>query len=236
MADTPRGPDRGDRGDRGDRAPSGDSRRPAEAADTRRYPVPGGRHRVEESIRRSRFITTVARAASAAAAHAFIDEIRAEFDDATHNCWAFVAGPPGASAEVGMSDDGEPHGTAGRPMLEALLHSGVGEIVAVVTRYYGGVKLGKGGLQRAYSGGVTLALSAMPRAERVSRVPLVVRIDYSALEPVRRVAAALDAAITGETFGPAVRVEVSVPDGSVERFREAVAEITAGKGTVEAPG
>lgn len=202
-------------------------------ADTRRYPVPGGRHRVEESIRRSRFITTVARAAGADAAHAFIDGIRAEFDDATHNCWAFVAGPPGSSAEVGMSDDGEPHGTAGRPMLEALLHSGVGEIVAVVTRYYGGVKLGKGGLQRAYSGGVTLALASMPRAERVSRTRLVVRIDYASLEPVRRAAGALDATVTGETFGAAVHLEVAVPDGSVQRFEEAVAEITAGKGSVE---
>ncbi|MFW6331337.1 MAG: YigZ family protein, partial [Gemmatimonadota bacterium] len=174
-----------------------------------RYPVPGARHRVEESIRRSRFITTVARAATGGDAHAFIDGIRAEFPDTTHNCWAFVAGPPGSTADVGMSDDGEPHGTVGRPMLEALLHSGVGEIAAVVTRYYGGVKLGKGGLQRAYSGGVQLALESMPRAERVRRVALWVAMEYAARDPVERVAHELDAVVTDEEYGAEVRLRVA---------------------------
>lgn len=200
--------------------------------DTQRYPVPARRHRVEESIRRSRFITSVARASSGDAAHAFIDTVRAEYDDATHNCWAFVAGAPGTTADVGLSDDGEPHGTAGRPMLEALLHSGVGEIVAVVTRYYGGVKLGKGGLQRAYSSGVRRALESMPRAVRVSRVPLAVEIEYPALDALRRLADELDATVADEEYGAHVRLTVAVPEGSLDRFRDAVAEITAGQGVV----
>ncbi len=198
-----------------------------------RYAVPGGRHRVEESIRRSRFITTVARAASGDDAHAFIEEIRREFADATHNCWAFAAGPPGATADVGMSDDGEPHGTAGRPMLEALLHSGVGEIAAVVTRYYGGVKLGKGGLQRAYSGGVQRALESMPRAERVRRVAVWVAVEYGARDPVERTAAELDALLLVEEYGAEVRLKVGVPEGRLEEFRRAVAEVTSGRGRVE---
>jgi uncharacterized YigZ family protein len=195
-----------------------------------RYPIPAARHRVEESIRRSRFVTTLAAASTAEAAHAFIDSIRSEFPDATHNCWAFVAGPPGTTAAVGMSDDGEPHGTAGRPMLEALLHSGVGEIAAVSTRYYGGVKLGKGGLQRAYAGGVKLALESLPRAERVDRVPLVVVIDYASLDPLRRAAGELDVEIRGEVYSEQVRLDVGVPDGAVDHFEAAVAEITAGRG------
>lgn len=204
-------------------------------SDPTRYPVPGHRHRVEETIRRSRFITTVARAPTAAAAHDFIDGIRAECPDATHNCWAFVAGPPGSSADVGMSDDGEPHGTAGRPMLETLLHSGVGEVVAVVTRYYGGVKLGKGGLQRAYSGGVKLALNSLTRAERVRRVRLVVTIDYAALGPVRRAAEELDVELADEAYGAEVRLAARVPDNAVARFRAAVAGITGGRGRVDEP-
>jgi uncharacterized YigZ family protein len=200
-----------------------------------RYPIPARRHRVEESIRRSRFITTLAPAPDAEAARAFVDEIRAEFPDATHNCWAFAAGPPGSTAAVGMSDDGEPQGTAGRPMLEALVHSGMGEVVVVVTRYYGGVKLGKGGLQRAYAGGVKLALESAPRGERVERVAVVVEIEYAALGAVRRVAAEVDGEIRSETFADAVRLEVGVPASAVESFTAAVAEATAGRGRVRLP-
>jgi uncharacterized YigZ family protein len=198
-----------------------------------RYPVPAGRHRVEESIRRSRFITTLARAATGEAAHAFIDEVRAEFADATHNCWAFVAGPPGSSTTVGMSDDGEPHGTAGRPMLEALLHSGVGEVAAVVTRYYGGVKLGKGGLQRAYSGGVQLALDSLPRAERVRRVELWVALEYAARDPVVRAMEEVDAVLVDEEYGAEVRLRVAVPATALGDFRRLAAEATSGRARIE---
>ena len=86
------------------------------------YPIPGRIHRVEDVIQRSRFITTVAHAPDPDAAHAFLASIRDEFPDATHNCWAFLAGPPGSTSRIGMSDDGETHETAGRPMLTALLH------------------------------------------------------------------------------------------------------------------
>jgi len=198
-----------------------------------RYPVPAGRHRVEESIRRSRFITTVGRASTGEEARAFVDGVREEFGDATHNCWAFVAGAPGSTADVGMSDDGEPHGTAGRPMLEALLHSGVGEIVAVVTRYYGGVKLGKGGLQRAYSGGVQLALESMPRKERVQRTAVWVALEYAARDAVDRAAAELEGVVVAEEYGAEVRLKVAVPEDALEDFRRAVAEATSGRGRIE---
>lgn len=201
-----------------------------------RYPVPAGLHRVEETIRRSRFITTVARAPDAAAARAFIEAMRDEFADATHNCWAFVAGPPGSTLDVGMSDAGEPHGTAGRPMLEALLHSGVGEIAAVVTRYFGGVKLGTGGLQRAYSGGVQLALESLPRLERVERVPMVVVVEYGGLDAVRRLAEEMEVSVEAEEFGVDVRLDVGVPADGVDGFVHAVAEATSGRAVVERSG
>ncbi len=120
------------------------------------------------------------------AARAPSPQVSAEFADANHNCWAYVVGPPGSTREIGMSDDGEPHGTAGRPMLNVLLHSGVGDMVAVVTRYFGGVLLGTGGLVKAYSGGVQLALASLPVVERVPRADLTVVLDYSAITPLQR--------------------------------------------------
>lgn len=134
-----------------------------------RYPIPAQRHRVEEEIKRSRFITTLAYTPTVEVARAFINEVGAELSDANHNCWAYIVGPPGTTSQVGMSDDGEPHGTAGRPMLTVLLHSGVGDICCVVTRYFGGTLLGKGGLVKAYSGGIQLALSELPTAEHVPK-------------------------------------------------------------------
>jgi len=197
-----------------------------------RYPIPGAVHRVEEEIRRSRFITTLAPAPDEEAAQEFIGAIRNEFPDATHNCWAFVAGPPGSTRRVGMSDDGEPNGTAGRPMLNALLHADVGEVAAVVTRYYGGVKLGKGGLGRAYSGGVQRALATLPRAERVARTPFRIRVAYGALDPLRRVLERLETSVLAETFESDVVLDVAVPEEKVEELLRRVADLTAGLGEV----
>jgi uncharacterized YigZ family protein len=193
-----------------------------------RYPVPAGTHRVEEELRRSRFITTIHPAPDEDTARARIREVREEFPDATHHCWAFLAGPPGSTARVGMSDDGEPHGTAGRPILNALLHAGVGDVVAVVTRFYGGVKLGKGGLGRAYSGGVQRALEGLPRTERVERFAASVRLEYFALEGVRRLLAELDVEILEERFDQAVELELAVPEDRGELVSQRLADLTSG--------
>ena len=151
--------------------------------DESRYPVPdlppGGRFQIEETIRRSRFIATAARASTPEEAKAFIDEIRAEHSQATHNCWAYQAGRPGTTAHIGASDDGEPKGTAGRPMLTVLLHCGVGEIAAVVTRYFGGTLLGTGGLVRAYQGLVKLGLETLPMTVRVPCDRLKLTLEHS---------------------------------------------------------
>ncbi|TVP74566.1 MAG: YigZ family protein [Gemmatimonadales bacterium] len=197
-----------------------------------RYPVPKGRHRVSESIRRSRFVTTVGPAPDEEVARAFIEEVRDEFSDATHNCWAFVAGPPGSTARVGMSDDGEPHQTAGRPMLNALLHSGVGEVVAVVTRYYGGVKLGRGGLGRAYSGGVQLALASLPLVERVDRVPVRIRLGYDAVDAVLRLLEEHGVERVSDDWGRRVTLELAVPCDDLERVVREVRDCTAGTADV----
>jgi uncharacterized YigZ family protein len=199
----------------------------------RGYPVPAARHRVEQVIDRSRFTTTIERASSAGDARSFIDAIRREFPDASHSCWAFVAGPPGTTASVGLSDAGEPHGTAGRPMLDVLLHSGVGEIAAVVTRWFGGTKLGKGGLVRAYGGSVQQALATLPTVVLVARTALSVVVGYADVEIMRRLIAAHAADVTAENYGEAVSYEVQVPVSDVSAFERNLLDATSGRATIQ---
>ena len=194
-----------------------------------RYPIPAGRHRAEQVIDRSRFICTIAPAASIEEAQAFIREIGREFPDATHNCWAYVIGAPGTSDRIGLSDDGEPHGTTGRPMFTVLQHSGVGDIAAVVTRYYGGTKLGTGGLVKAYSGAVQQALEGTPRTMRITRTDVVVRVAYTAISAVQQMLPTFEAEITEETFGVDVMFRLRCPEERAVELRRAIADATRGQ-------
>ena len=132
-----------------------------------------------------------------------------------------------------MSDAGEPHGTAGRPMLDVLLGSGVGDIVAVVTRYFGGTKLGKGGLSRAYSGGVKLALESMTLAEFVRTTVLGITLRYADLEAVRAALPGFEARATEERYGIDVTLAVLLPEERADDFEKAVAGITNGRAVIE---
>jgi len=194
-----------------------------------RYPIPAGEHRVEQEIQRSRFITTISPAAAAEAAREFVSRIRTEFPDATHNCWAYQAGPPGTTGAVGMSDDGEPHGTAGRPMLTVLLHSGLGEVAAVVTRYFGGTRLGKGGLVRAYTECMQQAIDSLPRAERVARASFVVEVDYAWIDPLMRLLPRHEAEVKAEAYGEKATFQVTVPAAGLAAFETAVITATNGQ-------
>ena len=198
-----------------------------------RYLIPASPHGVEEVIRKSRFITEADHAPDAETAQAFVARIREKFPDATHHCWAYVAGPPGSTTLIGMSDDGEPHGTAGRPMLTALLHGDVGEIVAVCSRYYGGTKLGTGGLSRAYSGGVKLLLESLPTKEHVERVILRVVVDYGSVDTLQRPFTEAEVVIESQDFGENVEYRLSVPREYAESLADAVAGVTSGRGIVQ---
>jgi uncharacterized YigZ family protein len=198
-----------------------------------RYPVPAGVERVEEEIKRSRFLTTLGPAPTVEAARALIAAVSAEFADASHNCWAYVVGPPGSTSQVGMSDAGEPHGTAGRPMLNVLLHSGVGDIVAVVTRYFGGTLLGTGGLVKAYSGGVQLALQTLPVVEKVAYAELVVVIDYSAVTPWQRLLPQYEAEVLRQEFAADATFYVKLPAEHAQALAAEVVELTNGLALVE---
>ena len=196
------------------------------------YRVPAAVAQVEDVIRRSRFVTRVSRATSRAEAARFVQETRERVPGATHYCWAYNLGKPGSATLVGMSDAGEPHGTAGRPMLHVLLHSGVGEVAVVCARFYGGVKLGTGGLARAYAAGVKHALEECRTVERVERSAVVVAVAYEAVRRVDRVLEGFGATVSERIFGADVSYRILVPNHRMEDLGPAIAEVTAGRGRV----
>jgi uncharacterized YigZ family protein len=193
------------------------------------YRIPAKQYRTEETIKRSRFIATVAHASTEEDAKTFVSLVKSEFPDATHNCWAYVAGPPGDTARVGMSDDGEPHGTAGKPILTVLLHSEIGEIVAVVTRYFGGTKLGTGGLVRAYSSSVKNALAGLSVTEKRDVISLTVTFDYSRVTAVKKMIESFNSEITEEDYGADVSFTIELPKNNKSGFIRAITDLTRGE-------
>lgn len=192
-----------------------------------RYPVPVAEHVFEQEIKHSWFLATVVYAASVADARSNIATIAARYPDATHNCWAYLVGA-GPQAEIGSSDDGEPGGTAGRPMLQVLQGSGLGDVAAVVTRYYGGIKLGSGGLVRAYGGTLQKALNDLPTREQVLRRPGRISVDYALYAQIKRLLAQYDAIIEHEDFATAVTLLVALPHDQWEACTAAVRELSNG--------
>lgn len=191
------------------------------------------RHRTEIRIKGSRFVTTVGHTETVDDAKRFIEAVKAEFADATHNCWGFVAGGMKTAPATGMSDDGEPRGTAGRPILNVLEHSGIREITAVVTRYFGGTKLGRGGLVRAYGRSVSEGLHTLPLEDRVAMVSLSVTVDYSVAESVKNACITAGGKMVAARYAADVFLHMEIPTDSREDVVEQIATITAGKAVVE---
>ncbi|MGD8378855.1 MAG: YigZ family protein [Gammaproteobacteria bacterium] len=167
----------------------------------------------EIEIRKSRFIARAGRVTSRDQARAFLEQARADYPDARHHCWAYLLGNPSATASAAMNDDGEPSGTAGKPILNVIQHKGIGNVMVVVVRYFGGVKLGAGGLVRAYAGATEAALSELPLEVHrpTSRVRLV--LDFALEQAVRHWADGRDAEIVSVDYGEQVVMTLVVRDG-----------------------
>lgn len=185
-------------------------------------------HCTELVVRRSRFLAQTAHVATLHEGRAYVEQIRTQHIGATHNCWACVAGSPGSTAQNGFSDDGEPHGTAGRPMLQILQHSGIGEICIVVTRWFGGVKLGTGGLVRAYQDAVRLNLEQLPITEQMDMTEIPLSIGYTHVDPLQRLLPAYKARIIQEEYGVKASFTVSLPKEQVSIFHSAMTALTNG--------
>jgi len=175
------------------------------------YPAPKTHQTFELEIKRSRFITSVVPVDGKNSAKAALENIRSTWPDANHHCWAMVAGAPNDVFQQDQSDDGEPKGTAGKPMLNVLLHSGLGNTLVVVTRYFGGVKLGAGGLVRAYSQSVSGALGETVTSPVLLREFVHITIEYSNLATLEHRLTALDASIEDRNFTDTVQLRLAYP-------------------------
>lgn len=195
--------------------------------------TPGTSGDYELVVKRSRFLTRLRRVASEEEARAVVEETRREHPAARHHCTAFRLGPTGSLAR--SSDDGEPAGTAGMPMLQALQGAGVCDVVAVVTRYFGGIKLGTGGLTRAYSDSVSssLAVCGTQPVIRYQLLEVVVPLTQSGgLEDQLRglpLPTGSAAVVLGISWGEPTRFEVAVPVASTTAFQEALAGLSQGQ-------
>lgn len=177
------------------------------------YNIPATQHQFEFEIKRSQFICYAAHTDHREAAENFIQNIRKLHPQARHVCWAYIAGEPNTTI-MSMSDDGEPSGTAGRPMLKILQYSGLGEIAVAVVRYFGGIKLGTGGLQRAYSDAVSGVLEDLPLKLKVPREQIEFCYDYALESIVRHVLSRYD--IDGEQLSYNEQVSISLQIASTQ--------------------
>ena len=177
--------------------------------------------------KKSRFIATIRPVSSEEEAVAFIEEMKKKYYDARHNCSAFVIGSKG---ELTRSiDDGEPSGTAGRPMLEVLTGSGIRNIAAVVTRYFGGVLLGTGGLVRAYSGAVKMALEQCETITRRYGVQMLIKTDYNGVGKIQYLLGSKDVVIQDSVYAADVQMTVLVPIEEYDRLCKELVEATNGR-------
>jgi len=178
------------------------------------YPYPADRVETEMEVKRSRFLAFLAPAQTRAEAMDFVEACQARYPDARHVCWAFVAGNPQGGAEMACNDAGEPAGTAGRPMLSVLEHKGLGDVVAVVIRYFGGIKLGAGGLVRAYSGAVQQAVEALPIRWREPMVSRRLRFGFEHESLVRRLAAEHGARLSTPDYRESVTLTLEITEAA----------------------
>jgi uncharacterized YigZ family protein len=156
------------------------------------WQVPASLFELEYVVKKSRFIARVLPVADRAEVNAAVTQSRLDYPDARHHCWAYLLGRPSDARGAGMSDDGEPAGTAGKPILNVLQHGTVGDVLVIVIRYFGGIKLGAGGLVRAYSSTTQQALDAVPVQSRRELVRRRLSGDFAAEQSVRHFLGTVD--------------------------------------------
>ena len=180
----------------------------------------------EQILQKSTFIALAAAAQNEQQALAVINSQKKRYPDARHHCWAYRLGPAGEN--VRCSDDGEPQGTAGQPMLAVFQREHVTNVLCVVTRYFGGIKLGTGGLVRAYQGMVKLGLETLPTREHMIPARVEVVLDYPHITVFRRLLPDYRATVASENFGVDATYELLLPDQNIPALETALTELTDG--------
>lgn len=195
---------------------------------TRNYLVPLTEIRREQEVLKSRFIATLAPAFSIDEARAFMARMKKEFSDASHNVPVYVIGGGNTVTEY-FSDDGEPSGTSGKPALAVLRGSGLGDVVLVITRYFGGTLLGTGGLVKAYTEAAQSVVNAVERGRRVPVHVVMMAIPYNLLERVRLLVSKDRGKILGEDYAGDITLTMQFPVEKFDTFQADMRELSAGK-------
>lgn len=193
----------------------------------KRYPIPAYEVSEELFVKNSRFIATLTPVFNVEDAKEFIAHIKNKYSDASHNVPAFIVGH-GDSVITHCNDDGEPSGTAGRPALAVLQGSGIGDVAVVVTRYFGGTKLGKGGLVRAYGSAVKMVLEITPRAERVPSYTVKMTVPYSWYERLNRLIEKSRGQVLDENFAADVTVTAQFAIENYPAFLSGISDTSHG--------
>lgn len=193
------------------------------------WAVPAEPCRFSEEIKKSRFITFLSHTDGVEAARLFVQQIKQAHPAARHHCWAWVAGAPDDSQQLGFSDDGEPSGTAGKPMLAQLMGNDIGEITAVVVRYYGGIQLGTGGLVKAYGGGVQQALRILTRKVKVPMLNFHLICDYSQLGDIERMVIRFEGQLLHSEFLQSITLTLALPHAHVAGFKQNLSDFSRGQ-------
>lgn len=193
------------------------------------YPVLQQPVSFSEEIKKSRFICYLQPVSNLEEAKQFWQKVRAEHPDARHHCWATVAGAPNDSQQYGFSDDGEPSGTAGKPMLNVLLGSGLGEICAVVVRYYGGILLGTGGLVCAYGNGVQQALKLATTTIKIERQQYQLLCQYAQWAWLEVMLKHFDVEIVQQQFTDQVCLTLAIAEEQAIQLNHQLNERSAGQ-------
>lgn len=180
--------------------------------------------------KKSEFIGNIAPVKNEEEAIAFIEEIRKQHRKATHNCYAYIL----RENNIGRhSDDGEPSGTAGAPMFEVLKKEGLTDVCCVVTRYFGGILLGAGGLVRAYGNGVKIAVDAAEiKLIKIAR-RIIIKIDYSLYGKIGALLSDYDVRVQNEDFGADIKITLCIYEKSAEKFKEKLIDLCFGRVLIE---
>lgn len=182
------------------------------------YPVPAEAVQAEIEVKKSRFIARAAAAADRQAALQVVARAKRDFPDARHHCWAYLLGNPVSASSAAAHDAGEPSGTAGRPILNVIQHKGVGDVVVVVSRYFGGVKLGASGLVRAYSGAAEAAMSRLPLAQVRPVRSVALSLGFAKEQLLRHWAEQYGAALVQVDYGEQVTLYLDVPEDALDEL------------------
>ncbi|MDG4811579.1 YigZ family protein [Hydrogenovibrio sp. 3SP14C1] len=186
------------------------------------YFTPTELAQAEIEIKKSRFIAFAKGIQSRAEGMTWLAEMKSAYPDARHHCWAYILGDPACATNAGMGDDGEPSGTAGKPILNVLQHKDVGDLMVIVVRYFGGIKLGAGGLTRAYSQSAQAVMEALPTHQQIPFTSVMIDCDFSQEQPIRHLLSTLDGQVESIDYRHQVTIEARLPAVHIDSFTDSL--------------